>query len=164
MCMTQGQHYIVRLFVCLFSLELVLCFCLFVCFCLYLFCFCFVLFFLLSIILYVDNSETSRHKSLNFHTSIVNRVHAKQLTYFGHVKRMRSYRYPKVTLEGIIPGKWGRGRPSISRPTATSLDWIQSSRQDELRETVLHGNFWWLGSYLQNLLATFCEDSFKSSK
>ena len=50
-------------------------------------------------------------ESLNFHTSIINRVHAKQLTYFGHVKKMPSFRYPKVTLEGNIAGKQPQGRP-----------------------------------------------------
>ena len=54
--------------------------------------------------------NTVIRESLNFHISIVNRVCAKQLSYFGHVKRMPSFRYPKITLEGIIPGKrlWGR--------------------------------------------------------
>ena len=72
--------------------------------------------------------NTAIRESLNFHISIVNRVRAKQLTYsiddedrvrakqltyFGHVKRMPSFRYPKITLEGIIPGKRPRGRPPM---------------------------------------------------
>ena len=114
--------------------------------------------------------NTAIREALNFHISIVNRVHVKQLTYFGHVKRMPSYRYPKITLEGIIPGKRPRGRPPpcvgwiTSRPTATSWDCIQSSRQDGSHKIELYGNSWWQGSYLQNLLAMFWEDSFKSSK
>ena len=57
--------------------------------------------------------NTAIREALNFHISIVNRVRVKQLTYFGHVKRMPSYRYPKITLEGIIPGKHSRGRPPM---------------------------------------------------
>ena len=55
--------------------------------------------------------NTAIRESLNFHISIVNKVRAKQLSYFGHVKRMPSFWYPKITLEGIIPGKRPRGRP-----------------------------------------------------
>ena len=47
---------------------------------------------------------------------------------------------------------------------ASSWDCIQSSRQDGLHKTELYGNSWWQGNYLQNLLAMFWEDSFKSSK
>ena len=35
--------------------------------------------------------NTAIREALNFHISIVNRVRVKQLTYFGHVKRMPSY-------------------------------------------------------------------------
>ena len=57
--------------------------------------------------------NTAIRESLNFHISIVNRVRAKQLSYFGHVKRMPSFRYPKITLEGIIPSIRPRGRPPM---------------------------------------------------
>ena len=57
--------------------------------------------------------NTAIRESLKFHISIVNRARAKQLSYFGHVKRMPSFRYPKITLEGIIPGKRSRGRPPM---------------------------------------------------
>ena len=55
--------------------------------------------------------NTAIRGSLNFHISIVNRVCAKQLTCFGHVNRMPPFRFPKITFEGIIPGKRFRGRP-----------------------------------------------------
>ena len=57
--------------------------------------------------------NTAIREALNCHISIVNRVRVKQLTYFSHVKRVPSYRYPKITLEGIIPGKRPRGRPPM---------------------------------------------------
>ena len=55
--------------------------------------------------------NTAIRESLNLHISIVNRVRAKQVSYFGHVKRMPSFRYPAIILDGIIPGKRPRGRP-----------------------------------------------------
>ena len=85
--------------------------------------------------------NTAIREALNFHIAIVNGIRVKQLTYFGHVKRMPSCRYPKITLEGIIPGKRPRGRPPCvgwitSRPTVTSWDCIQSSRQDGSHKTM----------------------------
>ena len=53
---------------------------------------------------------------LDFPITIVNKIVAKQqLAYYGNViKKMPSYKYPKITFEGIIPGKRQRRRPPMS--------------------------------------------------
>ena len=51
--------------------------------------------------------------TLDVQTTLVDRIRAKQLSYFGHVKRMPPSRYPKITLEGRIPGKRPQGRPPM---------------------------------------------------
>ena len=57
--------------------------------------------------------NTAIRETLDFPISIISRIRAKQLAYYGHVKRMPPYRYPKMTLEGIIPGKRPREGPPM---------------------------------------------------
>ena len=43
--------------------------------------------------------------------SIVDKIKAKQLSDFGNIMQVPNYHYPKITLEGRIPGQRPRGRP-----------------------------------------------------
>ena len=43
--------------------------------------------------------------------TIVDKIKAKQMSYFGHVIRMNDQRYPKLAVEGRIKDQRPRGRP-----------------------------------------------------
>ena len=55
--------------------------------------------------------NTSIRESTNCQISIVEKIKAKQLFYFGHIIRMSNERYPKLAVEGRIEGQRPRGRP-----------------------------------------------------
>ena len=55
--------------------------------------------------------NTSIRETTKYQISIVDKIKTKQLSYFGHTIRMPNYFYPKITLEGRIPGQRPRGRP-----------------------------------------------------
>ncbi|XP_072041667.1 uncharacterized protein [Amphiura filiformis] len=57
--------------------------------------------------------NTSIRDTLDYQCTVMNKIRAKQLSYYGHVKRMPPSRYPKIVLEGTIPGKRPKGRPPI---------------------------------------------------
>ena len=69
--------------------------------------------------------NSSIRETTKCQTSIVDKIKAKQLSYFGHAIRMPNHRYPKITLEGRIPGQRPRGRP-LKR----WIDNIKASCQD----------------------------------
>ncbi|XP_072042920.1 uncharacterized protein [Amphiura filiformis] len=48
--------------------------------------------------------NTSIRDTLDYQCTVMNKIRAKQLSYYGHVKRMPPSRYPKIVLEGRIPG------------------------------------------------------------
>ena len=80
-------------------------------------------------ILCVSRRDKLRNSSIRettkCQTSIVDKIKAKQLSYFGHAIRMPNHRYPKITLEGRIPGQRPRGRPP-----KRWIDNIKASCQD----------------------------------
>ena len=55
--------------------------------------------------------NTSIRETTNSQVTIIDKIKAKQLFYFGHIVRMPKDRYPKLALEGRIPGHRPRGRP-----------------------------------------------------
>ena len=69
--------------------------------------------------------NSSIRETTKCQTPIVDKIKAKQLSYFGHAIRMPNHRYPKITLEGRIPGQRPRGRPP-----KRWIDNIKASCQD----------------------------------
>ena len=69
--------------------------------------------------------NTNIRERTNCQITIVEKIKAKQLTYFGHVIRMSNQRYPKLAVEGRIEGHRPRGRPP-----KRWLDNIKSSCQE----------------------------------
>jgi len=61
-------------------------------------------------------------KELNIEKDIVQVLRTRRLTYFGHVNRMQSERYPRVLLHGYTHGHRPKGRPKKK--------WIDSIRED----------------------------------
>jgi predicted DNA binding CopG/RHH family protein len=55
--------------------------------------------------------------SLGLNYTILDKIHQKRLTYFGHITRMDTTRYPKITLEGHVHA-W----ETITRVTTKTLD------------------------------------------
>ena len=88
--------------------------------------------------------NTAISESLNFHISLVNRVRAKQLSYFGHVQRMPSFRYPNITLEGIIPDIRPRGRPPMRwlDNIKTNCDFVGQDSVVEAGRVARAGTVW----------------------
>ena len=112
--------------------------------------------------------NTSITKTTKCHISIVNKIKAKELPYFVHTIRMPNYRYPKITLEGRIPGQRLRGTPP-----KRWLDNIKSSCQEigiaSVCETILIddrgcGFHWWKCCYLQGFSQNPREDSINGSQ
>jgi len=50
-------------------------------------------------------------KELDIHKDIVQVLQTRRLTYFGHVTRMGSDRYPHLLLHGYTHGRRAKGRP-----------------------------------------------------
>ncbi|XP_072039023.1 uncharacterized protein [Amphiura filiformis] len=44
--------------------------------------------------------------------TVLDTISERRLKYFGHIKRMETNRYPKITIEGKTHGTRPRGRPS----------------------------------------------------
>lgn len=60
----------------------------------------------------IRNEEIRRR--MQYQNSIVDFVHNKQLTWYGHVRRMGDERIPKQILEWIPTGRRKRGRPVVT--------------------------------------------------
>ena len=50
-------------------------------------------------------------KELNIEKDIVQVLQTRRLTYFGHVNRIQSERFPRVLLHGYTHGRRPKGRP-----------------------------------------------------
>ena len=61
-------------------------------------------------------------KEFDIEKDIVQVLQTRRLTYFGHVNRMQSERYPRVLLHGYTHGHCPKGRPKKK--------WIDNVRED----------------------------------
>ena len=65
-------------------------------------------------------------KELHIHKDIVQVQQTRRLTYFGHVTRMGSDRYPHLLLHGYTHGRRPKGRPRKK--------WLDNIRDDDCKE------------------------------
>ena len=90
--------------------------------------------------------NSSIRETTKCQTSKVDKIKAKQLSYFGHAIRMPNHSYSKITLEGRIPGQRPRGRPP-----KRWIDSIKASCQDigiaSVCEAITDLNTWIAGSH-----------------
>jgi hypothetical protein len=56
--------------------------------------------------------NTKIRQSLGLKNTVTDLINQKRMRFFGHIKRMKNHRYPKILLEANLEGKRPRGRPA----------------------------------------------------